>query len=183
MNMPAENTQEPTAFMRLGAVLLYLLALHSAYIAIGSWFEYRTNPLPVSKFIGIGVGIKVVCFTVLALLFNLPWRPLVYLLGNRPFHVANTLTTLLLGFAVGAPILVRLTNRPYDLISDTALVVIYYGYFPLSLMLWIASLNAVIVVWSGEEDIGRRPGFWMVALAAAPIICTGVWLLRILQLH
>lgn len=167
--------------MRLCAGLFGLVALHSAYMAVGSWFEFQRNPLPVSKFIGVSSGIKAVLFTVLGLLLYLPWRPLVYLLGNRPFYVANALTMLLLAFAAGAPTLVRLTNRPYDLIGDNTLAVLYYGYIPVSLLLWIASMVAVIVVWTGEDDIGRRRGFWILTLILAPIICG--WVLSSRTLH
>jgi len=105
----------------------------------------------------------------------------VYLLGNRPFYFANALTILLLAFAVGAPTLVYLNNRPYDLIGDSTLAVLYYGYIPVCLALWVALIIAVVVVWTGADDVGRRPGLWILALVLAPIICICAWSSRILH--
>lgn len=150
-------------------------------MAVGSWFEFQQSPLPVVKFIGISSGVKAVLFTALALLLYLPWQPLVYLLGNRPFYFANALTILLLAFAVGAPTLVYLNNRPYDLIGDSTLAVLYYGYIPVCLALWVALIIAVVVVWTGADDVGRRPGLWILALVLAPIICICAWSSRILH--
>jgi hypothetical protein len=167
--MKKVNEHSPIGFLRALALLFAIFSCHSAYMTIVSFSEFQENALEVSKFICISSSVKFLIFTILSTVLIVPIKPFIHLIGDKPYHITNTSLICLLLFVVISPILLHFTNRPYDLVSDGTLLIIYHGYIPVAFLLWLVSAILVITKWKMKTGIGYRPKFWVASLIVAPV--------------
>ncbi len=145
-------------------------AIACAATAYNSYFDYLETNLAVAKFIYISSMVKSLLLSTLAILLLSSSNIMLRLIGAEPYQFTNLSNFLLVAFVLISPILVRLTNRPYDLVSDTTLVVVYYLYIPITFGLWLLSLIMVWISLTRKEAEGKRRTLWIGALVLAPLL-------------